>query len=87
MIELNLFRVLQELVKNSIRHGKATEIDIELHIKESMITFSYRDNGIGFDSTDKAHKKGLGMKNIESRSARDCTYLVRRNLYKILAPG
>lgn len=67
LVELNLFRVLQELIKNSIRHGEATEIDLNLKIDPTIITFSYQDNGVGFDSTDKAHKKGLGMKNIESR--------------------
>jgi two-component system NarL family sensor kinase len=67
LIELNLFRVLQELISNSIRHGKATEIDINLSSKESFIKLAYQDNGTGFDSAEKTHKKGLGMKNIESR--------------------
>lgn len=67
LIELNLFRVIQELITNSIRHGKATEIDINLSIEESVITFFYKDNGVGFDSTNMESKKGLGMKNIESR--------------------
>jgi signal transduction histidine kinase len=67
LIELNLFRVLQELINNSIKHGKATEISINLSVKESVITFFYTDNGVGFDSTKMETKKGLGMKNIESR--------------------
>jgi signal transduction histidine kinase len=88
LIDLNLFRVLQELVNNSIRHGKATEIDIELRIKKSMITFSYQDNGIGFNSTDKAFKKGLGMKNIESRlRIINATYEVNSALKKGMHVG
>lgn len=67
LIELNLFRVIQELINNSIKHGKATEIDIDLCSKETLIKLTYQDNGIGFDSTNATHKKGLGMKNIESR--------------------
>lgn len=67
LIELNLFRILQELIKNSIKHGKASEVDVELNVKDELIRFLYQDNGVGFDSTKKAHKKGLGMKNIESR--------------------
>ncbi|MBC8756546.1 sensor histidine kinase [Kordia sp. YSTF-M3] len=83
LIELNLFRVLQELINNSIRHGKATEIDLKLSIEKEAITFSYQDNGIGFDSTNKAHKKGLGMKNIESRlRIINATYEVNSSLKK-----
>jgi signal transduction histidine kinase len=83
LIELNLFRVLQELINNSIRHGKATEIDLTLNIKKSLVTFSYQDNGIGFDSANKAHKIGLGMKNIESRlRIINATYEVNSSLKK-----
>ncbi len=67
LIELNLFRIIQELINNSIKHGKATEIDIDLYSKEALIKLTYQDNGIGFDSTNTTHKKGLGLKNIESR--------------------
>jgi len=67
LIELNLFRVLQELINNSIRHGKATEIDIKLGPKPDCIALNYQDNGIGFNVSNIENKKGLGMKNIESR--------------------
>ncbi|WP_339835336.1 ATP-binding protein [uncultured Flavobacterium sp.] len=64
---LHLFRILQELVNNSIRHGKATKIKVELDKRESNRILTYEDNGIGFDATYESNKKGLGMKNIESR--------------------
>lgn len=64
---LHLFRILQELVNNSIRHGKATNIKIEFDKNESVRILTYEDNGIGFDTTYESIKKGLGMKNIESR--------------------
>jgi len=67
LIELNLFRVIQEQINNSIRHGKATKIDIKLWAKSDLIKLTYQDNGVGFDSTQLATKMGLGMKNIESR--------------------
>lgn len=67
LIELNLFRVIQELINNSIRHGKATEIDMKLWAESEWIKLTYEDNGIGFDSTLLDTKKGLGMKNMESR--------------------
>ena len=67
LIELNLFRVLQELINNSIKHGQATEINIKLWPKNTFVKLDYQDNGSGFDITKIKEKKGLGMKNIESR--------------------
>jgi signal transduction histidine kinase len=67
IVELNLFRVLQELINNSIKHGKATEIFIKLWLTSTRVRLEYRDNGSGFDMTNFANMKGLGTKNIESR--------------------
>ncbi|WP_289662633.1 sensor histidine kinase [Flavobacterium panacagri] len=64
---LHVFRILQELMNNSLRHGKATEIWIAFSEKEGINTCDYEDNGVGFDSTNAENQKGLGMKNIDSR--------------------
>ena len=66
---LHVFRILQELINNSLRHGKATEISILFEESNGLKRCSYSDNGIGFDSKNKEKHKGLGMKNIESRIA------------------
>ncbi len=67
IVELNLFRVLQELVSNSLRHGQATRVDIRLWLTPSEIRMEYQGNGKGFDLKNKNFKPGLGMMNIESR--------------------
>ena len=67
IVELNLFRVMQELINNSIRHGEATEITIKLWLSKTKVKLEYSDNGKGFDMSDITNKKGLGLKNIESR--------------------
>lgn len=64
---LHIFRILQELINNSLRHGKATKIDILFEKKKNKRVCKYSDNGQGFDLDNKKVKKGLGMKNIESR--------------------
>ena len=64
---LHIFRVLQELMNNSLRHGKATEIAIFFDEINDTKTCCYKDNGIGFDSKNAENQKGLGMKNIDSR--------------------
>ena len=63
--ELHLFRIVQELVNNSLKHGKATAIEIVL--ESEPVKLEYTDNGIGFENTAGKGKPGLGMKNIESR--------------------
>lgn len=65
--ELHLFRIVQELINNSVRHGKAKKSNINIIIKNQDLLFSYTDNGVGFNAKEKEHQKGLGMKNIESR--------------------
>jgi signal transduction histidine kinase len=74
-VELNLFRILQELIKNSITHGKAQQIRIKLWLPDQRhgtgspneIKIDYTDNGKGFEVNDPLHQNGLGMQNIESR--------------------
>lgn len=66
---LHVFRILQELMNNSLRHGKATLISVLFEEKNGIKNCYYSDNGIGFEMKSDENKKGLGMKNIESRIA------------------
>lgn len=67
--ELNIYRILQELIANTLKHSGATNIDIELisNPEIKVLTLSYKDNGSGFKPEMLAKKKGIGLKNIESR--------------------
>lgn len=65
--QLNLFRILQELMNNSLRHGEASRITLDFSMDNSLIKLNYIDNGKGFDTKILTKKAGLGMKNIESR--------------------
>lgn len=64
---LHVFRVLQELMNNSLRHGKSDQIWINFKNNQGINTCVYKDNGVGFDSEDFENYRGLGMKNINSR--------------------
>ncbi|WP_347068795.1 ATP-binding protein [Flavobacterium sp. WV_118_3] len=66
---LHIFRILQELINNSLRHGKATRIMIVFNKDNNGCYCNYSDNGSGFDTRDIKKLAGLGMKNIESRVA------------------
>lgn len=67
--ELHFFRIVQELINNSIKHGKAKNSTLKIVVKKMKLLFTYTDDGKGFDAENIQHKKGLGMKNIESRIA------------------
>jgi PAS domain S-box-containing protein len=70
LLETTLYRITTELINNTIKHAKASNIEIELNYQKELflVTFSYTDNGIGFDltNTDK-NKNGLGLLNIQYR--------------------
>lgn len=64
---LHVFRIVQELISNSLRHGKASGVSLLFEEKSGKVLCTYSDNGKGFDTESIENKKGLGMKNIESR--------------------
>lgn len=65
---LQIFRIFQELINNSIRHGKASQIEMRFNKNDTKFHFQYHDNGIGFNEKDlNKIKAGMGMRNIESR--------------------
>ena len=65
-IKLQILRVVQEVINNILKHAKATIIVLRLRVTTSSIALIIRDNGVGFDSSQKA--MGLGLKNIELRA-------------------
>lgn len=64
---LNFFRVAQELLSNGLKYANASQINLVLTQLPQLLKLTYRDNGQGFDTTEKTNKKGLGLQNIESR--------------------
>ena len=65
--ELHLYRIIQELVSNILKHAKASEITIQLNNFLNELTLTVEDNGVGFNEASDTHKNGLGLKSIESR--------------------
>lgn len=64
--ELTLYRVVQELISNSLKHSQATELCLELVFGEQQLSILFKDNGIGF-SQDGSKEAGLGLRGIASR--------------------
>lgn len=63
--ELILYRVVQELINNIVKHAHATEAWVQFSHFEEELSIMVEDNGVGFDSN--ARKDGIGMENIRSR--------------------
>ncbi len=66
MISLSIYRIVQELFSNSIKHADANEILIQLNTEEDELVIQYEDDGIGFDQHN-LKRKGMGLENIKSR--------------------
>nr|WP_315258187.1 histidine kinase [uncultured Flavobacterium sp.] len=66
---IHVFRIIQELLANSVQHGKATSISVSFTEIDGEKTCNYSDNGIGFDLNQLNDHKGLGMKNVAGRVA------------------
>lgn len=62
----SLYRVLEELLNNTIKHSEATETNIVFSEENDILTIEYHDNGKGMIINDN-RKKGMGLQNIESR--------------------
>jgi signal transduction histidine kinase len=63
---MQVYRITQELVSNSIKHSKAKELKVRLKWEIESLILSVEDNGIGFNIKDM--RKGVGWWNIEQRA-------------------
>ncbi|GGD05162.1 sensor histidine kinase [Hyunsoonleella pacifica] len=67
-LELSVFRMVQELVANAIKHSEASQVNIQLSQYNDNLNIIVEDNGKGFDRSqmNKNHS-GMGLTNIEKR--------------------
>ncbi len=68
-IEMNLYRVLTEMINNTIKHASASEVQISFIQKPDKLFITYNDNGKGFDYEEviKSKDKGMGLGNTLGR--------------------
>lgn len=72
-LEVSIFRIVQEVIGNSLKHSEATNFEISLNqetnSKNTELILLLKDNGKGFDTNQITESTGLGWKNIYSRVA------------------
>lgn len=67
-IEIHLYRIILEIIQNTIKHARATELRIECRAVKQKLVLSFADNGRGFEySGIRTAGLGRGLKNIISR--------------------
>lgn len=74
--KINLFRIAQEALQNSVKHSKAKNIKVKLNFSKPELSLTIKDNGIGFDQNEitketnkqKRRPKGLGLHSMEYRT-------------------
>lgn len=66
-IEIIVYRIIQELLNNVLKHAVATEVFVQLIREESRLNVVVEDNGKGFDTSLPENNKGAGWANIRSR--------------------
>lgn len=66
---IHIYRIIQEIINNTIRHSKGRTLKIHLRQKDSTLFLSTADDGVGFDHhTASKGDGGIGLRNIVSRS-------------------
>ncbi|MFK5893985.1 MAG: sensor histidine kinase [Pseudomonadota bacterium] len=65
--EIMVYRIMQELINNTLKHAKANNVKVDLQREISKLKISYVDDGVGFNYQSKQLDKSLGLSGISSR--------------------
>ncbi len=66
-LEINIYRIIQELVNNAIKYAEAKQQVIQMIQEPKRLCFIVLDNGKGFDLKELQQTKGIGLNSIKSR--------------------
>ena len=64
-IQLHLYRILQEQLKNILKHADATSLELNISINNNWLFMTLQDDGVGFEKANP--KSGIGFANINRR--------------------
>ena len=65
-VRIMLYRIIQELINNLIRHARCTQFEVRIHRQGNQLLVVVEDNGLGFDAAKVA--SGRGLANINERA-------------------
>ena len=67
VININIYRIIQESMSNALKHSKASEIKIDLSLLKQSLKLEFSDNGVGFDKKILKNSKQFGLIGIKER--------------------
>lgn len=89
-IEIMLYRVVQEMVNNTLKHADAHKVSLTIKVLQDQLNIQFSDDGKGFDVSEKLESKTIGLTNIlsrvkflngtanvESKPGEGCTYFIQ----------
>jgi signal transduction histidine kinase len=65
LVQIETFKIVQELLTNTIKHANASKIELQLNLIENYLNILFEDNGIGFDTEN--YTRGIGFINLDAR--------------------
>lgn len=65
--QINILRIVRELINNAVKHSKGSSIEIRFFEKDNHLNIQVKDNGIGFEMMDINIKKGFGLNSVFER--------------------
>jgi two-component system NarL family sensor kinase len=68
-VQLHIYRIVQELISNAVKHAGATNIMLQCSQNVETFFITLEDNGCGFDTSVPDVKKGMGLDNLKNRIA------------------
>lgn len=68
-IELGVYRMIQEIFSNILKHAKASKVTVQLNHVEGSLNVTIEDDGTGFNVEEKRKSGGMGLQNLEKRAA------------------
>lgn len=80
--EIHLYRIIQEIITNALRHGKPVHIDVSIIVKNKQLHIAISDDGDGFDKESAKTATGSGLHNIVNR-----VHLLKGIIYLDTEPG
>ncbi len=66
-VEVLIFRAIQELLGNAVRHSQATLVKVTMDFSDHIVRITVDDNGKGFDPQQASQESGLGLKLLRER--------------------
>lgn len=67
-IRLVIYRIIQELLNNCLKHSQASKVAVKVGMVKDKIQIIVKDNGVGFnEDLNKQMKKGIGLRSIKNR--------------------